>query len=377
MRYSVVFILNSTSFFISHRINIAKEILKLNGEVILCAPNINPSEKDILFNSKISYLKIPFSRKKIKILDLLKTILFGFRVSKMNKIYHLVTIIPILLCGIPLRILNKKVVFAVSGLGTVFISEQIFSKIIRFFVKNIYRFLFNGVHSRLIVQNNDDYYFFRNELKIDEKNIYLIKGSGVSQLDFQFFEELPPDNRFPVILVPARVIKEKGIFEIVGASQILVNEGFIHEVWVAGDVDFGNPSSLTQEQIEKISIANPSIKFLGHQSNMKPLFQLSTMVCLPSYREGLPKALIEAAACGRPIITCDTPGCRDIVGHMQTGILVKTKSAEELSRAIKRLYLDKELMEKLRKNAYQKFLNEFNEEIIVRQTISVYSSFLS
>ncbi len=375
MKINIAFIINNTNFFISHRINIAREILKLNGEVSLFAPEITKSEEKILNDYNIKFYYLPFSRAKIRILDLLKIFILGFKISKMDKIFHLVTIIPIIFCGIPLRLLNKKVVFAVSGLGTIFISQAIYVRVIKYFVILIYRFLFNGKNSRLIIQNNVDYNFFKTELKIRDKNLYLIKGSGVSQFDFNYFEDLPINQSFPIILVPARLIKEKGIYEICNASKLLLEENFPHEIWISGDIDIGNPSSLTKHEVEQISLAIPSVKFLGYQKNMKDLFKQATMVCLPSYREGLPKALIEAAACGRPIITSNVPGCNEIVEDMKTGILVNVKSVDDLSAAIKKLYLNKGLMEELRLNAYNKFLLEYNEEIIIKQIINLYSSF--
>ncbi|WGL60850.1 glycosyltransferase family 4 protein [Pigmentibacter sp. JX0631] len=375
MKINIAFIINNTNFFLSHRINIAREVLKLNGEVTLFAPEITKKEEKILNNYNINFHYLPFSRQRIRLIDLLRIFILGFKISKLDKIFHLVTIIPIIFCGIPLRLLNKKVVFAVSGLGTIFISQAIYARTIKFFVILVYRFLFNGKNSRLIVQNTVDFDFFKNKLKIRDKNLYLIKGSGVSQFDFNYFEDLPNNRQFPVILVPARLIKEKGIYEICNASKLLLEENFPHEVWISGDIDSGNPSSLTKQEVEQISLAVPSVKFLGYQQNMKDLYKQATMVCLPSYREGLPKALIEAAACGRPIITSNVPGCNEIVEDMKTGILVNVKSVEGLRTAIKKLYLNKELMEQLRLNAYNKFLLEYNEEIIVKKIINLYSSF--
>ncbi|KAB8036836.1 glycosyltransferase [Silvanigrella paludirubra] len=377
MKKNICFIVNNADYFISHRINIANELLKNGDTVELYAPFPSVKSYNYLLEKNIKVFSLPFSREKIAFSGIIKTFLMSFQLGiKNNSIFHLVTIIPIILCGIPLRILNKCCIFSVSGLGTVFISKKYKYKLLKYLVMIIYRFLFNGKKSKLIIQNMDDYFFFKDVIKIKENNIELIKGSGVDPNNYPYYSELPK-SECPIILFPARLIKEKGIHEIINASRILNKKNFLHEIWIAGDVDPGNPSSLKSLEIEALKKDNPSLKFLGFRNDIALLLSKCTIVCLPSYREGLPKALIEAAACGRAIITTDVPGCREIVSHEKTGILVKVASALDLSIAIENLLIDQNKMEVLRRQAYNDYLNEFTSNAIVNKIISIYTKLLN
>ncbi|KAB8028004.1 glycosyltransferase [Fluviispira multicolorata] len=270
--------------------------------------------------------------------------------------------------------MKQKTIFSLSGMGTIFTSKSIKSLILKAIIKKVYQFLFNGVKSKVIVQNNDDYNLLKNILKIKTENIILIKGSGVNPSDFIYLEN-DTISDIPIILLPARLIKEKGIFEISQASNLLNKKNIPHKIYIAGDIDKGNPSALLESEIKKIEKSSPSVKFIGYINNMKEQYKICTIVCLPSYREGLPKALLEAAASGRAIITCNVPGCKEVVEHNKNGILVPPQSSVELAKALKLLIENKELRNTLRKNMYQKFLNEFTEEKVVNDNIHLYDSF--
>ena len=373
---NVVFLVNNSKFFISHRLNIALNLKEKSIQTHLYAPHLTSHDNQTLIDAGVIFHKLPFDRKNIKIIDLINIFFKMFFIKKNNSktIFHLITIIPIIFCGIPLRLLRQKIVFSIPGLGTLFISDKFSIKITRFFIKRIYRFLFNAKNSRVIVQNKHDYQFLTEIIKIKRDNISLIKGSGVNKNEFLYYEE-EPTNDIPIILVPARLIREKGIIEIVNASILLKEQNIEHNIYIAGTIDPGNPSSLTETDIKILTKKSPCVHFLGHIEDMKPLYKNCTIVCLPSYREGLPKALIEAAACGRAIVTCDVPGCNEIVEHNISGLLVPAASIIELSEALKLLILNQDLRARLRKNAYHKFLIEFTEELVVNENINVYLSF--
>ena len=181
-----------------------------------------------------------------------------------------------------------------------------------------------------------------------------MNGCGADENLFPFFAELPKRKR-KVILVPARNIVEKGIFEAVAASRILRERGIDHEMQFTSGIDSGNPCPVKSEDLKRFQQENSSIRFLGFVPDMAPVFQACDIVCLPTYREGLPTALIESSACGRPIVTTDTIGCRDIVKHEETGLLVPVGSAEALADALTLLIRDRNLAERLRRNAYRQF----------------------
>ncbi len=371
----VFFVLNNASFFISHRLNIAEKLIENNTEVFLCSPKANNHDIEILIQKNIKVIELPFQREKLSIYALLKSffIIFKLGINNKNAVFHFVTIISIIIGGVPLRILNNRCVFSISGMGTIFTSKNILNILNRYIVLNTYKFIFNGKNSRLILQNKDDYKYFLNKVKIHKKNIFLVEGSGVNKNEFKYYSELNY-NETAIILFPARIIKEKGIKELIEASKNLTNKNFKHEVWIAGDIDLGNPSSLSLSEVNILKNEALNLKFLGYQKDMPKILEQCTIVCLPSYREGLPKALIEASACGRPIITCDVPGCNEIVEDNFNGVLVKPKSSIDLENAIENLLQDGEKMERLRKNAYNKFLNNYTSEITVNKIFQVYLS---
>lgn len=371
----VVFIVNNFTSFITHRLPIGKYLITNKHDVNLCAPFVEQSELNIVEQEKINYIPMPLNRTKVRFMSVLRCIFLATKlaIQKKNAVFHLVTIIPIILFGFPLRIFNRKCVLAVSGLGTVFTSEKLIFNFIKPIVLMIYQFIFKGVNSRVILQNQDDYNFFKNKFKIDPIKLILIKGSGVNDKDFPFFEENEGEKN--IALVPARLIKDKGIFEMVDASSLLLKNGFQHEVWFAGDIDLGNPHSLTEEDINKFKLANSSLHFLGRSKDMSSLYQQSTIVCLPSYREGLPKALIEASASGRAIITTDVPGCREIISHNNTGLLIEAKSSQAIADAMNILFMDKNLRKKLLTNSYNQFVSEYKIESVIFKTMNIYESF--
>lgn len=375
MYNNVCFIINNADFFISHRVNIALELIKQNSEVEICCPKPSKSSKKLLSEHKIKVNLMPLSREKLSFFSLIIAFLHAFSIARQkDKIFHLVTILPIIIYGFPLRIMNHKCVFSISGLGTVFISKDFRYRIIKKIILLIYKYLFSGNNSRIIVQNSDDYLFLLKTLKIKDKNIFLIKGSGVEPNKFPFCNELS-DMKYPIILFSARLIKEKGILDLIEASKILLAKNILHEVWVAGSIDIGNPSSLTKNDVENLQKNLKTLNFLGYRSDIYSLLKQCSIVCLPSYREGLPKTLIEAAACGRIIVTTDVPGCREIVIHEKTGLLAKVQSPYDLSEKIEYILNNQEKVENIRREAYKNFLNEYTTEVVVTKHLSVYSSF--
>ena len=168
---------------------------------------------------------------------------------------------------------------------------------------------------------------------VNSSKVYTVRGSGVDLDVFQYVSE--PKGNVTVTFV-ARLLKDKGIREFIDASQILLSKGKEIKFYVSGDLDEGNPDSITKT--EMVSWNNfPNVSILGFQKNIADLYSKSNIACLPSYREGLPKSLVEAAACGRAVVTTDVPGCRDAIEPNKTGLLVPVKNAEALADAIQYL----------------------------------------
>jgi glycosyltransferase involved in cell wall biosynthesis len=329
--------------------------------VLGCAPELPPLSSGIAFSFPV--VPAHYTRENLSPIALAQAIAQGWRMGREDAdgVFTLIMALPHLLYGVPLRMLNRRCVFVMAGIGSIFTSHRLRSRVARKIAIPLYRYLFSGANSRVIVQNHDDLEYAVGVLGADPERTWVMPGCGADTSRFPFFEAMP-DNPRKVVLVPARVVREKGIHEVVHASGILRARGIDHEIWLTYGIDPGNPFSLSEREVQEITTSNDSIRFLGWQPSMPALYAAADIVCLPTYAEGLPSALLEASACGRPIVTTDVRGCREVVTDGVTGLLVAPRSAGALADALGRLIEDAGLREWLRENAYRQFLERFTKE---------------
>ena len=267
--------------------------------------------------------------------------------------------------GLPAR------VNAVAGMGYVFTSNDAKAKALRPLVRGLLRLALDGHGARLILQNPDDVDLFQQARLVDPALVRLIPGSGVDCARYRpAARARSEDGRFRVVL-PARLLWDKGLAEYVEAARQLRAEGRAIDFLLAGDPDPGNPAAVPVEDVRRW-VRDGLIEWLGHVDDMPGLFGSVDAVVLPSYREGLPKGLIEAAACGLPLVTTDVPGCREVVTHDVDGLLVPARNATALARAIARLHDDLPLRERLGRAAREKAVAAFDEQIVIQRTLEVY-----
>lgn len=270
------------------------------------------------------------------------------------------------LAGVPNR------VSAVAGMGYVFTSGDLRARVLRPIVRNLLRLSFHGAHARLILQNPDDVKLFQQAKLVDSSRVRMIRGSGVDCQKFSPAATAPAGSsgKFRVLL-PARLLWDKGLAEYVTASRQLRAEGRTIDFLVAGEPDPGNPAAVSEEQIRGW-VDEGCIEWLGHVEDMPALFRSVDAAVLPSYREGLPKGLVEAAACGLPLVTTDVPGCREVVVHGVNGLLVPARDSAALAAAIGKLQDNPELRATLGAAARRQVLAEFDEKKVVAGTLQVY-----
>jgi glycosyltransferase involved in cell wall biosynthesis len=267
------------------------------------------------------------------------------------------------LAGVP------GIVNSVNGLGFVFIGDQIKARLLRPAVRLAMRAAFSGRNNRVIVQNPTDREQFIAERIIEEGRIRLIPGSGVDTGTFVPDATGRPDGEPLRVLLPARLLWDKGIGEFVEASRLLGRGDLRFQI--AGEIDEGNPAAIGAGQAEAWRDEGV-VELLGHVDDMAGLFRQADIVVLPSYREGLPKSLIEAAACGKTIVTTDVPGCRDVVEHDVSGLIVPARDGKTLAAAIGALADDDARRAALGREARKRAVAEFDKDIIVRRTLAVY-----
>ena len=361
MTKKILFVVNVDWFFISHRLPLALEALKKGYEVHL-ACGIS-DKKEYLESLGLIVHPLNLSRSSTGIKSEIKVFGEIYRILKeINPdLAHFVTIKPVLYGGIASRFLGS--------FRKVFVAHTFKAKIVRTIVKAMYKIALGGKNSHVIVQNPEDKKVILSFNVTGYKDITLIKGSGVD-LE-QYFYKIS-ENNIPKVVMASRLLKEKGVFEFAQAAKILENKNLKVEFELYGEIDEGNPNSLTKTDLEKISkIANFETK--GFSSDIKSVFQKSDIVVLPSYYgEGLPKVLIEAAACGRAIITTDMPGCKDTIIENQTGLFCKEKDSQSLAFQIEKLILDKYLRNSMGKEGRKLAEQEFDINKVVEKHFDIY-----
>jgi len=337
---------------------------------------ISNLKKDILReNIKIFQLK-KFKRRiqsPLKELNSLLELLTIYRKFRPDIVHH-VAFKPVIYGTIAARLTGvDSIVNAFAGLGFLFTSEN---KNMVFFQRVtllLLKFLFKSKKVRLILQNTDDLHLMLSHDVVRKDQLVLIPGSGV---DTQSFKPCPEPLGLPVVLLPSRMLWDKGVKEFVQAANLLNFDDRIARFVLVGAPDQENPASISTDLIKKWE-SDGVIEWWGYRSDMSEVYAKSHIVCLPSYREGLPKVLLEAASTGRPIITTNTQGCKDAVCQGVNGFLVPVRDAEALVDALRTLLSDPELRSSMGMRGRELVMKEFSQEKIVRKTMELYNSLVN
>ena len=328
----ILYIVNVDWFFISHRLPIAIKAIEKGYEVHV-ATAITGCE-NILKDNGIILHKIELERSSINPFKNLFTTIEMVSVIKSvgPNILHLVTIKPIIMGGIASIFCNlifsieTSIVASITGVGYPFTSKARRANYLKILISIFYKISLSNRNKYVIFQNKDDLKLISSLVRIKSEESILIPGSGVNLLEFKYS---PIPTGIPIIMFPARILKSKGIYEFVEASKYVLNSRFV----VVGKLDYNNRDCISKKVLNKW-INEGLIEYWGYSKYMFKKIQQATIVVLPSYKEGLPKVLIEAAASGRPVVTTDVTGCRDAITNNKTGLLVPLKDYKSLSKAI-------------------------------------------
>ena len=364
-------VVNVDWFFLSHRLPIALEAKNRGYDVTILAIEEEGKGEEIRSHG-LKFIPLPSSRGGKNILSELKLIWFLYKTYKKEQpdIVHHVAIKPVLYGSIASKYTGiKKVVNAVSGFGSTFINPNKFSPTYQI-VKNLYRFSFSNKRLNVIAQNEDDIKQLLALGPLNRAQVHLIKGSGVDLNDFAITEE-PSGKPIKAVLL-SRMLWDKGVGEFVEAAKLLKKKYQDDvEFILAGKVDPENASCISKEQLLKWN-QEGNVNWIGFQSDVVSLYKNSHIAVLPSYREGLPKSLLEAMAIGRPVITTDAPGCRVVVKEGVNGYLVKLKDVDTLAEAMDKLIGDKALRQKMGMEGRKYAEEEFSIEMVLEKTFEIY-----
>ncbi len=365
----ILYLINVDWFFASHFLQVGKEAIGRGYEVHLACTVTD--KKNELESMGFIVHEANISRSGTHVLQELKTMYQIYKVMKLVRpdIVEFFTIKPVLYGGIVSRFLPaRKKVFYITGLGYVFIAKGLKGFIVRNIVKAMYKIAITGKNNSVITENIFDKGLINSLKAVDEKQIKIIRGAGVDLDRYIYAEENAKNIK---VTMACRLLKDKGVFEYIESAKILKNKGIDAEFELYGDIDIHNPVALTNKDLEKIK-KEGFVTVHGFSSDIANIFSKANIVVLPSYREGLPKVLIEAAACGRAVITTNVPGCRDAIEVNKTGLLCEVKNAEDLAEKIEKLIVDENLRKRMGRAGRELAQKEFDINKVVATHFAIY-----
>ena len=371
----LLFVVNDPDFFLSHRLPLAEAGRKAGLNVHVATKRGESSIK--IEQLGFPHHELPLSRSGKNPFNELVTFIAIWRLFRSLRpdLVHLVTIKPVLYGGIAAYITKiPGVVSAISGLGFLFVKRSNLKlRLLRYMVLYIYRLAMRNPNQVVIFQNPTDMEALITAGGVRKENTTLISGSGV---DLQNYPMLPEKCSTPVVIMASRLLKDKGVYEFVEAARILHSQGIKARFQLVGAPDLGNPESVNAQSVQTWQ-KEGVVEYLGYRHDIQKLFSLAHIVTLPSYREGLPKVLIEAAACGRAVVTTDTPGCRDAIKQDITGLLVPIRDAIALAEAIKCLIKDNVLRQEMGRAGRDLAKSEFDIDKVIAAHLTIYQELLA
>lgn len=365
----VLYFVSEDYYFLSHRIDLARDALKRGYKVVLLS-NMNKDE-DYIKSQGIKTIHIPIERSSKNLLSDIFLLTKIFKIIKQEgpDILHCVSLKPILYGTFCARLIGKiKIVNTFAGLGILVKYQSNFFK--QFIINFFLRLIIKSENVRLIVQNKSDKkYFLRNKI-IEEKNLNLILGSGV---DMKKYSQSLEKRRVVNIILVSRMLWSKGISEFVKVSKKFKKNKLVRFTLV-GSPDEKNPDSVSQKYLEKLN-SFPNFTWKGFSNDVKKELNNADIFFLPtSYGEGIPKALIEAAASGLALVVSNNPGCKEIVDNEINGYICDCKNLEEFYFVLNKLIHSNELRTRFGNSARKKVELDFSIEKINEKTLSLYNS---
>jgi len=363
----VLYIVTEDWYFLSHRLPMARAAEAAGYEVHV-ATRLKDGRAGIEKEGFVAH-GISWSRGSLSLRDSFSAIRELRRLFRTVEpdIVHNVSVKPVVLGSVASLGLAPAVINSLTGIGSLFIGEVRVSRLARHTVRFVLGRLLRRDKSTTVVQNPDDRAFVR-DLGVAAEHVVLIRGSGVDTERLVPLPEPPPPVTAAYV---GRMLADKGVPTLIEAFSRLTKQGIPLRLLLAGDCDKENPGSLTPEQLRDFASAF-GIQWLGHVADVREVWRQAHFAVLASRREGLPKSLLEAAACGRAMVATDAPGCREIAVDGETALTVPVDDIEALAYAMARMAMDGGMREKFGKTARQLVENEFSADTIGRETVALY-----
>jgi glycosyltransferase involved in cell wall biosynthesis len=369
MKKRLLFVVSEDSYFVSHRLHLAKHAMREGYDVGFLG-NIS-NHKDLLQASGVTVYDWNIDRGALSIFSQIKTFVALYRSVKdyRPQVVHAVAAKPILYSSLACFLLGiKSQVYALGGLGFMESSKKALAAFVRRVTFILLKIALHGKSTLLILQNSDDAELLVSKKVVDAGKIRIVRGAGVNTELFNITDGAA--HRAQVVL-PARMLWDKGVGEFVEAAREIKKLGIDAAFVLVGEPDQKNPECVPSEWISKC-VAEGVIEWWGYRDDMLEVFASTSIVCLPSHREGLPKVLLEAASCSLPIVAFDVPGCREVVVDGQNGFLVKFGDIDGLVKALTTLLLDEILRAQMGKYGRELVKANFAQERVAAETAAVW-----
>ena len=361
----LLFVVTEDWYFVSHRLPLAVAAQEAGFDVAVATRARH--QADAIRNAGIRLIRFELLRRGGNPLAEVMALWRLYRLEQPDLVHH-VALKPVMLGALAVWLARVPAqVNAVAGLGWLFTSSGRIVRLIRPMLRWMLARLLNQPHSLTIVQNPEDMSLLER-WGVPAARLRLIRGAGVN---IQHFHPMPPPPEPVCIVLVARMLWDKGVGEFVEAARRLTVAGVKARFVLVGDPDPANPASVSESTLRAWD-GQQGVEWWGRREDMPAVLQAAHIACLPSYREGLPKSLLEAAACGLPIVTTDAPGCREVVQDGVNGLLVPVRDAVALAAALERLIGDAALRRGMGVQSRLLAETEFGLENVIAQTLAVY-----
>ena len=371
----LLYVVNVAWFFCLHRLPLARAAREAGFTVhVATAPDFAEHVAQIKAHGLIFHpLRLQRGRWSVREEARLTLQLRALYRELRPDVVHHVTIKPVL-CGTLAARLTAvpAIVNSMSGLGFVYTATDRWAGLRRHVVELSYRALLASRAIRVIFENSDDLRMFIDRRLVDSRQAVLIRGVGV---DLERFRLAPARSGVPLVVLPGRMLWDKGVREFCAAAALVRASGIAARFVLVGGLDDGNPSAVPESWLREQERGG-AVEWWGQRQDMTAVYAAAHIVCLPSYREGLPTVLVEAAACGCALVTTDVPGCREVVRDGDTGLLVPPRDPQALAQALGTILLDAPQRARFSERAHERIVAEFSAAQVASSTNALYCGLL-
>jgi glycosyltransferase involved in cell wall biosynthesis len=371
----LLYVVNVAWFFCLHRMHIARAALAAGFDVHVATAPDSSDHVEQIKAAGLNFHELELRRGRWSVLEecrLAASLYTLYREIRPDIVHH-VTIKPVLCGTLAARLARvPAVVNSVSGLGFIFTATDRWASFRRIAVSLAYKVLFRRAAVQVIFENNDDLKMFLDRRIIKPDQATLIRGVGV---DLERFRLGAPRSGVPLVVLPARMLWDKGIREFCLAAAAVQGWGIQARFALVGGLDGENPASIPESWLREQERTGV-VEWWGWRKDMAAVYAAAHVVCLPSYREGLPTVLLEAAACGCALVATNVPGCREVVRDGETGLLVESRDPTALAQALRSVILDSSLRQRISSAAQNRVAAEFSADQVRTSTTQLYGELL-